>query len=168
LPHYTPRADSQSTGLAKSAGFCIAVMLLTGIMFPVIWLAAPRLQGFIAPIVKASFVAGSVMRNDRTLCWDVDFVKLRVGIPEYINFFVVSGRDRVPLAAYKPGGPLLSTFAFENRPPGSVWTSRYCVALPPLIQHDALDIQGLAIYQTWNPFWPTQQAMPEFEVPALN
>lgn len=154
--------------IAKIIGLSFALLLCIIVLVPTTYLAAPRIEGYFLPIVKASFVSGSVMRNDRTLCWDLDFKKQRTGIPEYINFFVVDGRDRTPLAAYKPGGPLLSTYGFANRPPGRTWTSRYCVALPPTLEHDVLNIQGIAVYQTWNPLWPAQQSMPSFEVPPLD
>lgn len=170
MSHSCPNGSKvPGTGIAKIVGTLLAIILCSALFIPTAWLAAPRLEGNIAPIIRPSFVAGSVMRNERALCWNMDFVKRRAAIPVYINFFVVDGRNRIPLAAYKPSnGPLLSTFGFADHQPGTSWTSRYCAQLPPTIRQDSLTIEGVASYQTWNPLWRVEQAMPIFEVPGLN
>jgi hypothetical protein len=158
--------------LAKNIYRIIGVLTAVAVFGPIFaltgYLAAPRLEAILFPILRASIVPGSVIRNDGLrICWETNFTKLREGIPAYMTFLFHTGDEWIPMVVSRPDGSLFGLFGFPRHHIGDSWTSPFCLGLPHGVDKTKpITIQGTIVYQVWHGFYQPEQLLPTMEVPG--
>lgn len=171
------------TALAISAGFLIGMFFLT-VVGVLAYLAGPRIEGFLFPIVKAEHIAGSVERDKDSLCWSTFVTKLHWGDPAYFQYWIerpavltdkngksTSVNVEIPTAPYRlingERKYMARTGFLTNQDIGAKWETRFCIDVPHDIStNDYFTVLGEGFYDVPHHLWRVPVELPSFFVPG--